>query len=107
MSKPCLTVFMCTSKDCSRAWRRICDDSPRKWLKHHFHEAGVPGKIEIIKTDCMDRCDEAACVCLVHGERARLEIEVRSDKDLGRLLSAALDVMNVPWRVGDSAERHD
>lgn len=101
MSKISLTVFLCTGKDCSKAWRRICDDSPRKWLKRRLEETGVPAKLDVIRTECMDHCKEAACLHLVCEGRARLEMEVRSEHDLGRILEAALDVLDVPWRLTD------
>ncbi len=100
MSKTSLTVFLCTSKDCSRAWERFCDGSPGKWLKRQFEAAGLPYKLRVIKTDCMDRCDEAACLCLVHGDRARVETDVRSAHDLGRLLAAGMDLVGMRWRLG-------
>jgi hypothetical protein len=99
MSRIPLTVFLCTGKDCSRAWRRICDDSPRKWLKRRLEETGAPCKLHIIKTDCMDRCEQAACIHLVHEGRARLETQIHSEHDLGRILEAVLDVLDVPWRL--------
>jgi predicted metal-binding protein len=88
MSKPTITVFLCTHKDCSRAWRRVCDGSPGKWLKRQVESAGLPYKLTIVKTDCMDRCDEAACLCFVHGRQASLERGIRSADDADRLLAA-------------------
>jgi hypothetical protein len=104
MSKTSLTVLMCTSKDCSRAWDHFCDGSPGKWLKRQFESAGLPYKLHVVKTECMDRCKEAACLYLIHGDRARLEIDVRSKHDLGRLLAAAMDLVGMEWRVGDDRE---
>jgi predicted metal-binding protein len=87
MSKPHLTVFLCDSKDCSKAWQRICDSSPRKWLKHQVEDAGLPCKLDVIKTDCMDRCKHAANLVLIHEGRAHLETEITSPKDAARLLA--------------------
>jgi hypothetical protein len=101
MSKKSLTVFLCTGKDCSRSWDRFCDGSPGKWLKRHFESAGLPGKLRIVKTDCMDRCEDAACMCFVHDDRARLETTVHSEHDLGRLLATAMDLLGVRWRVAE------
>src|SRR5438034_8367529 len=67
MAKIHVTLFVCTGKDCSKAWRHVCDTSPGKWLKRHVEEAGLPYKLNVVKTECMDRCEEAATVCLVHG----------------------------------------
>ena len=63
MNKIPLTVFLCTSKDCSKAWRRVCHGSPGKWLKHQVQAAGLPYKLNIVETGCMDRCEQAACLC--------------------------------------------
>ena len=87
MSKTGVTVFVCTGKDCAKAWRRVCDGSPGKWLKRQVEEAGLPYRLTVVKTECLDRCDEAACVCCVTGGRAVLTTEVRSHHDADRLLA--------------------
>jgi predicted metal-binding protein len=97
MSRTPLTVYICTHKDCTRAWRHLCDNSPGKWLKRQVEAAGLPYKLHIIKTDCMDRCDEAACVCFVSGDRASTQVYVRGDEDVHRLLAAARDVAGDGW----------
>jgi predicted metal-binding protein len=88
MSKPLVHVFLCTGKDCSKAWRRLCDGSPGKWLKRRVEEAGLPYKLNVIKTECMDRCDDAACLCFEHHSQASFEINIRSAHDADRLLAA-------------------
>ena len=88
MSKVSLTVFLCAGKDCARAWRRVCDGSPGKWLKRRVSEAGLPYKLRVVKTECMDRCDDAANLCCVHGPCAALVQRVRSADDADRLLAA-------------------
>src|SRR5262249_49405525 len=88
MSKVRVTVFVCTGKDCGRAWRRVCDGSPRQWLKGHVEEARLPYKLNVVKTECMDRCDEAANLCFVRGGTASCEARVRSAHDADRLLAA-------------------
>ena len=88
MSKVPLTVFLCTGKDCARAWRRVCPGSPGKWLKRRVAEAGLPYKLRVVKTECMDRCDDAANLCCVHGPCAALVQRVRSADDADRLLAA-------------------
>jgi hypothetical protein len=100
MSKIPLTVFVCTGKDCAKAWGRFCDGSPGKWLKRHVEAAGLPYKLNVVKTDCMDRCDDAACLCFVHQHKASEQLRVRSASDLGRLLGAMLDLGGQPWRLG-------
>ncbi len=88
MSKVPLTVFLCAGKDCARAWRRVCDGSPGKWLKRRAREAGLPYKLQIIKTECMDRCDDAANLCGVRGNCAAFTQRVRSADDADRVLAA-------------------
>src|SRR5262249_23032556 len=88
MSKPVLTVFLCNGKDCRKAWHHLGKDAPGKWLKRHIEEAGLPYKLRVVKTECMDRCDAAACLCAVHGDMACLETEIRSSKDADRILAA-------------------
>ena len=88
MSKTTVTVFLCDGKDCRKAWRRVCDNSPGKWLKRQIEEAGLPYKLHIVKTECMDRCDHAASVCCVHGASAALQEDIRCADDADRLLAA-------------------
>ena len=88
MSKTPVTVFLCTGKDCTRAWRRICNGSPRKWLRRRVEEAGLPYRLEVIKTECMDRCANAANLCCVHGPCADFVAEVRAPDDADRILAA-------------------
>jgi predicted metal-binding protein len=88
MSKTCVTVFLCDGKDCRKAWRRVCDGSPGKWLRRAIEEAGLPYKLHIIKTECMDRCDHAACLCCVHGTNAVLQENIQSPDDADDLLAA-------------------
>jgi hypothetical protein len=107
MSRIPLTVFLCTDKDCAKAWRHICGDSPRKWLKRRFAEAGIPCRLNVVKTACMDRCEEAACLHFVERNRARLEVNVRSQRDLVRLFETALDILDGPWRMIGAESRNE
>jgi predicted metal-binding protein len=88
MGKTSLTVFLCAGKDCRKAWRRVCAGSPRKWLKRQVEAAGLPYKLTVVKTECMDRCKRAACLCCVHNGQASIETDVRSADDADRLLAA-------------------
>jgi hypothetical protein len=88
MSKTRATVFLCDGKDCGKAWRKVCDGSPGKWLKRRLHEAGLPYKLHVVKTECQDRCDDAANLCFVAGDCAACERQVRSAHDADRLLAA-------------------
>lgn len=87
MSKPTVNVFLCTGKDCTKAWRRLCASAPAKWLKRRVDEAGLPYKLHVIKTECLDRCEDAACLCYQQGRQACLEINIRSPHDADRLLA--------------------
>ena len=100
MSKMALTVFLCAGKDCSKAWRRVCDCSPGKWLKHQVEDAGLPYKLKVIKTECMDHCDKAACVCFVHGQVAALETGIRAEEAAEQLLACLR-----AWNLGKSNSR--
>jgi hypothetical protein len=88
MSKPSVTVFLCTGKDCGRAWRKLTDATPKKWLKRRVEEAGLPYKLRVVETYCQDRCENAACLCAVSGPCAALETCIRSDDDADRVLAA-------------------
>lgn len=88
MSKTPVTVFVCTGKDCTKAWHKVCDSSPGKWLKRQVQAAELPYKLRVVKTECMDRCEHAACLCVVHGRIASFETDVRSAHDADRLLAA-------------------
>jgi len=89
MGKPCVLVYLCTGKECRKVWRRQSDLPPGKWLKRHAAAAELPYRLKLIKTECMDRCEEAANVCVVHGDRARLVSELRL-RDGPRLLAACM-----------------
>jgi hypothetical protein len=87
MSKTRITLFLCTGKDCRKAWARACPGSPAKWLKRQVEKAGLPYKLNVVETECMDRCAEAACLCAVCGEGAGFVTEVRSQEDADRALA--------------------
>jgi hypothetical protein len=88
MSKVPITLFLCTGKDCRKAWRWVCDGSPGKWLKQQAAAAGLPCKLHVIKTECMDRCECAANVFVVQGSHAGLVERIHSEHDSDRLLCA-------------------
>lgn len=87
MSKTSLTTFLCTGKDCSKAWRRVCHGSPGKWLKRQVEAAGLPYKLHLIKTECMDRCEQAACLLCVFSPFSSWISDIRSDHDSDRVLA--------------------
>jgi hypothetical protein len=88
MSKQRLTLFLCQGKDCRKAWRKLTDSAPEKWLKRHVEEAGLPYKLRVVETACQDHCEDAACLCAVRGPCAALETRVRSEDDADRVLAA-------------------
>jgi hypothetical protein len=88
MSKTRVTVFLCTGKDCRKAWARLCPGSAGKWLKRQVEQAGLPLKLKMVETECMDHCEEAACLCAVCGDRAGFVTELVSEEDGDRALAA-------------------
>jgi hypothetical protein len=87
MSKIRVQLFLCTGKDCRKAWARACPGSPAKWLKRQIENAGLPYKLNVVETACMDRCEEAACLCAVYGDRAGCVTELRAEEDGDRVLA--------------------
>ena len=104
MSEQRLTVFLCEGKDCRKAWDRLTDSSPTKWLKRHVEEAGLPYKLRVVATECQDRCEEAACLCATCGACAVCETNIRSKEDADRLL-AGLRSCASGARQGNGAEQ--
>src|SRR5262249_14932782 len=88
MSKQRLTVYLCQGKDCRKAWRRLTDSSPGKWLKRQLEQAGLPYKLTVVATESQAACDEAACLGLVCGPCAARETAVRRPDDADRVLAA-------------------
>ena len=88
MAKRTITVFLCTGKDCHKSWRHVTDGSPGKWLKRQVEAAELPFKLNVVKTECMDRCDQAATVCFVNCSQACVESEIDSVHDADRLLAS-------------------
>lgn len=87
MSKIPLTVFVCTGKECRKAWHHHGIGSVGKWLKRLIEDAGLPYKLRVIKTECMDRCEQAACLCCVSGDGAGWLTDLGSPHDADRVLA--------------------
>ena len=87
MSEIRVQLFLCTGKDCRKAWARACPGSPAKWLKRQVEKAGLPYKLNVVETACMDRCEEAACLCAVCGASAGCVTEVQAEEDGDRVLA--------------------
>lgn len=86
MSKLLVTAFVCKGKDCARAWRKVCSGSPKKFIKDQLKESGMPYKLNIVETACMDCCEQAANICFVCGDCADVAREIRSADDSDRIL---------------------
>ena len=86
MSKVTVTAFICRGKDCTRAWRQVCDGSPKRFLKEQLKESGMPFKLNVVETCCMDQCEQAANVCFVCGDCADVAREIRAPDDADRIL---------------------
>ena len=59
-----------------------------KMAQGEVEKAGLPYKLHIVKTECMDRCDHAASVCCVQGATAALQENLRSSDDADSFLAA-------------------
>ncbi len=88
MSLPTITVFHCGDKDCAKAWDRMDDRSFGKFCKRLARDAELPCQVEAVETECLDRCDEAGCLCLVAGGQALWLDRLRGPRDRDRLLAA-------------------
>lgn len=86
MSKLLVTAFVCKGKDCTRAWRKVCPGSPKKFIKEQLKESGMPYKLNIVETVCMDHCEQAANICFVCSDCADFAREVRTPEDADRIL---------------------
>ncbi|MGE3809772.1 MAG: (2Fe-2S) ferredoxin domain-containing protein [Gemmataceae bacterium] len=86
MSKTTVTVFLCKGKDCTKAWHKVCNESPKKFLKEHLKSSGMPYKLKVVETSCMDACKQAANVCFVCGDCADCAREIKSPDDADRIL---------------------
>lgn len=53
-------IYVCTGSKCKKKGGKEIGKSIREQIK----EIGLQGKVEVIKTDCTDRCDYAPVVCM-------------------------------------------
>lgn len=83
MSKPRVLAFVCQGKDCRRVWQQH-HVHPGKWLK--WIGSQLPLKLRVVESECMDHCEDAACICLVSGKHACLDLNVQPRKDDERVL---------------------
>jgi hypothetical protein len=88
MGRTRLTLFLCQGKACRKAWGKLTDSAPGKWLRRQLGRAGLPYKLRVVKTGCQDRCDDAAAFCCVCGPAAEAVRGLRSAGDADRALAA-------------------
>lgn len=53
-------IYVCTGSKCKKKGGKEIGKSIREQIK----EKGLKGKVEVIKTDCTDRCDYAPVICM-------------------------------------------
>lgn len=53
-------IYVCTGSKCKKKGGKEIGKSIREKIK----EIGLKGKVEVIKTDCTDRCDYAPVICM-------------------------------------------
>lgn len=53
-------IYVCTGSKCKKKGGKEIGKSIREKIK----EMGLKGKVEVIKTDCTDRCDYAPVICM-------------------------------------------
>jgi len=57
---PDKVIYVCTGSKCKKKGGKDLSKLFRGMIK----EMGLKGQVEIVKTDCTDRCDYAPVVCL-------------------------------------------
>lgn len=56
---PDKVIYVCTGSKCKKKGGKDNGKALRTFIK----EAGLKGSVEVIKTDCTDRCDFAPVMC--------------------------------------------
>jgi NADH:ubiquinone oxidoreductase subunit E len=59
-STPEKVIYVCTGSKCKKKGGKEIGRSIREQIK----EMGLKGKVEVVKTDCTDRCDYAPVICM-------------------------------------------
>lgn len=57
---PDKVIYVCTGSKCKKKGGKDLSKLFRELIK----EAGLKGQVEVVKTDCTDRCDFAPVICL-------------------------------------------
>ncbi|MBF9254001.1 (2Fe-2S) ferredoxin domain-containing protein [Pontibacter sp. 172403-2] len=53
-------IYVCTGSKCKKKGGKELG----KFFKEMIKEAGLKGRVEVVKTDCTDRCDFAPVTCM-------------------------------------------
>jgi NADH:ubiquinone oxidoreductase subunit E len=53
-------IYVCTGSKCKKKGGKEIGKSIREKIK----ELGLKGRVEVVKTDCTDRCDYAPVICM-------------------------------------------
>ncbi|RAU82656.1 (2Fe-2S) ferredoxin domain-containing protein [Pontibacter arcticus] len=56
---PDKVIYVCTGSKCKKKGGK----ENGKLLRDRIKEAGLKGKVEVVKTECTDRCDFAPVMC--------------------------------------------
>ena len=57
---PDKVIYVCTGSKCKKKGGKELG----KFFREMIKEAGLKGQVEVVKTDCTDRCDFAPVVCM-------------------------------------------
>ncbi|HMP02398.1 MAG TPA: hypothetical protein PKD86_09575 [Gemmatales bacterium] len=89
MPRTPLTVFVCTHKHCRKVWRRLPrGGSHGPDLESLAQEAGLEVRLQVVETECMDRCDDGGCLFLAGPAGARWVTGLDDRHGCARLQSA-------------------
>ena len=77
-------IYVCTGDKCKkRGGKQIA-----RFYKDHIKQSGSKGKIEIIKTDCTDRCKYGPIVCFQPQNEWHMHVQ---ENEADALLKKAMD----------------
>ena len=81
--QPEKTIYVCVGSKCGkRGGKEMC-----KELKHQLREAGLRDTVEIVKTECTDRCKFAPVLSV---QPANVWLKEYGEGDARRILQIAL-----------------
>lgn len=70
------TIFACNGSKCGK------HKEVRKALRDSIKEYGLKDEVELIKTDCMDRCKYAPVICLQPENKWFVEVTVSQAENI-------------------------